>query len=164
MLSISVAVANNNVIGAAGSSKLLWHLPADLKRFRELTDSKVIIMGYNTFVSLGRMLPNRKHVVLCGEDVELEENENLKVVRSIDDLQTYVDDDNENFVIGGGSVYAQLISKTSKLYITRIYYNFDGEVKFPEYSGDEWRLVEEQIGVKDDKNIYDYEFLVYHRR
>ena len=99
MLSIIVAIANNNVIGK--DNKLIWHLPEDLKRFKNLTTGHNIIMGRKTFESLGRVLPNRKHIVLCN-DVSLNiENENVEVLSDVNLLDKYIKSDEENFVIGG---------------------------------------------------------------
>ena len=103
MLSIIVAVANNNVIGK--DNKLIWHLPEDLKRFKALTTGHTIIMGRKTFESLGRVLPNRKHIVLCN-DVNLNiENENVEVLSDISMLEKYINSAEENFVIGGATIY-----------------------------------------------------------
>ena len=117
MLSIIVAVANNNVIGK--DNKLIWHLPEDLKRFKALTTGHTIIMGRKTFESLGRVLPNRKHIVLCN-DVNLNiENENVEVLSDISMLEKYINSAEENFVIGGATIYKLLLPKASKLYITK---------------------------------------------
>ena len=113
MLSIIVAVANNNVIGK--DNKLIWHLPEDLKRFKALTTGHTIIMGRKTFESLGRVLPNRKHIVLCN-DVNLNiENENVEVLSDISMLEKYINSAEENFVIGGATIYKLLLPKASKL-------------------------------------------------
>ena len=89
MLSIIVAIANNNVIGK--DNKLIWHLPEDLKRFKNITTGHTIIMGRKTFESLGRVLPNRKHVILCN-DMELNiDNENVIVLEDISLLKEYID-------------------------------------------------------------------------
>ena len=97
MLSIIVAKAKNDIIGK--DNDLIWHLSEDLKRFKQLTTGHTIIMGRKTFESLGRVLPNRKHVVLSqNPDYRIEE-ENVEVVHSIQELQKYIEDDEENFVI-----------------------------------------------------------------
>ena len=107
MLSIIVAIAKNNVIGK--DNKLIWHLPEDLKRFKRLTTGHNIIMGRKTFESLGRVLPNRKHIVLCN-DMKLDINdENVEIVDSIDKLKQYEEAEEENFVIGGATIYKLLL-------------------------------------------------------
>ena len=162
MLSIIVAVAKNNVIGK--DNKLLWHLPEDLKRFKRLTTGHTIIMGRKTFESLGRVLPNRKHVVLCN-DAELSiEDENVEVLDDISKLDKYETSEEENFIIGGASIYKLLLPKANKLYITKINQEFEGDVFFPEIDENEWQVVEREKGVKDEKNPYDYEYVTYIRK
>ncbi len=161
MLSIIVAVAKNNVIGK--ENKLIWHLPADLKHFKEITLGHTIIMGRKTFESLGRVLPNRKHVILCN-DMELNvENENVEVLEDVSMVKKYVDDEEENFVIGGATIYRLLMPYADKLYITHINQEFDGDVTFPEINKDEWKVVSREKGVTDEQNPYDYEFVNYER-
>ncbi len=162
MLSIIVAVAKNNVIGK--DNKLIWHLPEDLKRFKRLTTGHTIIMGRKTFESLGRVLPNRKHVVLCN-DAELSiEDENVEVLDDISKLDKYETSEDENFIIGGASIYKLLLPKANKLYITKINQEFEGDVYFPDIDENEWQVVEREKGVKDEKNPYDYEYVTYVRK
>ncbi len=97
MLSIIVAKAKNDVIG--NNNELIWHLPEDLKRFKELTTGHTIIMGRKTFESLGRILPNRKHVILTQNKNYKIENDNVEVVHEIEELQKYINEEEENFVI-----------------------------------------------------------------
>ena len=161
MLSIIVAVAKNNVIGK--DNKLIWHIPADLKHFKDITSGHTIIMGRKTFESLGRVLPNRKHVILCN-DMELNiENENVEVLEDVSMVKKYVDDEEENFVIGGATIYRLLMPYADKLYITHINQEFDGDVTFPEINKDEWKVVSREKGVTDEQNPYDYEFVNYER-
>ena len=126
MLSIIVAVAKNNVIGK--DNKLIWHLPEDLKRFKKLTTGHTIIMGRKTFDSLGWVLPNRKHVILCNDREMNIDDENVEVLEDISMLKEYVESEEENFVIGGATIYKLLIPYANKLYITEINENFDGDV------------------------------------
>ena len=129
MLSIIVAISENNVIGK--DNKLLWHLPEDLKRFKELTTGHTIIMGRKTFESLGKVLPNRKHIVITRDKDYNEKNENVEIINDINAIYKYVNDDEENFVIGGAIIYNQLIKITKKMYITKIYEKYDGDAYFP---------------------------------
>ena len=161
MLSIIVAVAENNVIGK--ENKLIWHLPEDLKRFKKLTTGHTIIMGRKTFESLGRVLPNRKHVILCN-DMELNiEDENVEVLEDISMLKQYIDSTEENFVIGGATIYKLLLPYANKIYLTLIHEKFEGDVFFPEIDEREWKIVETEKGLKDEKNPYDYEYITYTR-
>ena len=189
MLSIIAAIANNNVIGR--DNKLIWHLPEDLKRFKELTTGHTIIMGRKTFESLGRVLPNRKHVVLCksgklaipemqktqdknaetdqkvnlvNDKKNITENmENVIIIHNIEDLKPYIESQEENFVIGGASIYEQLMPYATKMYITKIENNFEGDRYFPEIKENEWRIVSVEKGLKNEKNPYDYEYINYVR-
>lgn len=162
MLSIIVAVAENNVIGK--DNKLIWHLPADLKRFKEITTGHTIIMGRKTFESLGRVLPNRKHVILCN-DMEMNvEDENVEVLEDISMLDKYIQDTEEHFIIGGATIYKLLMPKANKIYLTLIHEKFDGDVYFPEISDEEWKIVDRTAGITDEKNPYNYEFITYVRK
>lgn len=162
MLSIIVAISDNNVIGK--DNKLIWHLPEDLKRFREITTGHTIIMRRKTFESLGRVLPNRKHIVLTRDKSYQVDNENVEIVNDIERLEEYINPEEENFVIGGAIIYRQLMSKVDKLYITRIHEKFEGDAYFPVINEEEWKETERYQGIKDDKNIYDYEFITYVRK
>ena len=142
MLSIIVAIANDNVIGK--DNKLIWHLPEDLKRFKSLTTGHTIIMGRKTFESLGRILPNRKHVILCN-DMEMNiDDENVEILEDISMLQKYIDSEEENFVIGGATIYKLLMPYANKLYITKINESFEGDVYFPKINEEEWKEVKKR--------------------
>ena len=162
MISIIVAVAKNNVIGK--NNQLIWHLPEDLKRFKALTYGHTILMGKNTFVSLGRVLPNRKHIVLYDKTDFNVEDENVEIVHSLDDFIKYRDIDEEVFVIGGAMVYGQMIDYAEKLYITEIDEEFDGDVYFPKIDKSIWKEVEREKGIKNEKNNLDYDFVTYIRK
>ena len=161
MLSTIVAIANNNVIGK--DNKLIWHLPEDLKRFKQITTGKNIIMGRKTFESLGRVLPNRKHIILCN-DADLNINdENVTIVDDINRLGEYINKEEENFIIGGATIYKLMLPKVDKLYITKINQEFDGDVYFPEISEENWKITQRVKGKKDEKNPYDYEYITYEK-
>ncbi len=161
MLSTIVAIAKNNVIGK--DNKLIWHLPEDLKRFKNITTGKVIIMGRKTFESLGRILPNRKHVILCN-DMEMNiEDENVEILDSIEKLDKYINSEEECFVIGGATIYKLLMPYVEKLYITKINEEFEGDVYFPEIDEKIWKEVAREKGIKNDENPYDYEYITYEK-
>ena len=161
MLSIIVAVASNNVIGK--DNKLLWHLPEDLKRFKTLTTGHTIIMGRKTFEALGHVLPNRKHIVLTHNPDYKVDDENVEIVHSVSEIQKYVDDDNENFVIGGAIIYRMLMDYCQKMYVTRIAKNFEGDAFFPKIDEAKWKVVSREKGIKDENNTLEYEFIDYTR-
>ena len=162
MLSIIVAISENNVIGK--DNKLLWHLPEDLKRFKELTTGHTIIMGRKTFESLGGILPNRKHIVITRDTNYKVENNNVEIMNDIQEIDKYINDNEENFVIGGAIIYSQLIKKAKKMYITKIYKKFEGDAYFPKIDENEWKIIETKKGIKDEKNPFDYEYITYVRK
>ncbi len=162
MLSIIVAVAQNNAIGK--DNKLLWHIPDDLKRFKELTTNHTIIMGRKTFESLGRVLPNRKHVIFTNNPDYTVNNPNVVIVHSILDIQKYIDSDEECFVIGGALIYNLLMPKAKKMYITRINKVFDGDAFFPKIDENKWIEVYREKGKKEEENDLDYEYINYELR
>lgn len=162
MLTIIVAIANDNVIGK--DNKLIWHLPEDLKRFKSLTTGHKIIMGRKTFESLGRVLPNRKHIILCN-DMEMDiDNENVEIVDDISKLDKYINSEEECFVIGGATIYKLLMPYANKMYITKINQSFEGDVYFPEIKETEWKSVESKKGLKNEENPFDYEYITYVRK
>ena len=162
MLSIIVAIANDNVIGK--DNKLIWHLPEDLKRFKSLTTGHTIIMGRKTFESLGRVLPNRKHVILCN-DMELNiDNENVEILEDISMLDKYINSEEENFVIGGATIYKLLMPYANRLYITKINESFEGDVFFPEIKEDEWKEVKREEGLKNEEHPFEYYYIDYIRK
>lgn len=161
MLSIIVAKAKNNVIG--NNNQLIWNIPDDLKRFKNLTTGHTIIMGRKTFESLGRVLPNRFHIILSNDKNYKVENENVQVINDINEIDKYSQDNEEHFVIGGAMIYKLLISKCNKLYITQIEKDFEGDAIFPEISEKEWSIIKEEIGPKDSNN-FEYKYIDYMRK
>lgn len=162
MLSTIVAIANGNVIGK--DNKLIWHLPEDLKRFKQITTGKNIIMGRKTFESLGRVLPNRKHIILCNDMKMTIDNENVEILDDISKLDKYINSEEENFVIGGATIYKLLMPYVNKLYITKINEAFEGDVYFPEIKETEWKEISKEKGLRNDENPYDYEYITYVRK
>ena len=160
MLSIIVAKAKNNVIGK--ENKLLWHLPEDLKKFKELTTGHVIIMGRKTFESLGKILPDRKHVVFTNNPDFKVDNENVEIVHSMLQIQEYIENDEENFVIGGAMIYNLLMQYVNKMYVTEIDKEFEGDAFFPKIDLDVWKDVSRKQGNTDEKAKYD--FVIYEKR
>ena len=118
MLSIIVAKAKNNIIGK--DNKLLWNLPEDLKHFKELTTGHTMIMGRKTFQSLGRVLPNRKHIIFSQNPDFKVDDENVEVVHSLLQIQNLIEGKEEVFVIGGAMIYNFLMPYVKKMYVTEI--------------------------------------------
>ncbi len=160
MLSIIVAKSQNNVIGK--NNGLIWNIPDDLKRFKMLTTNHTIIMGRKTFESIGRVLPNRFHIILSNDENYKVNNSNVKIVNNIDELEQYIQDEAEHFVIGGAMIYKLLMPKCNKLYITQVEKEFEGDTFFPEINEKEWKIVKEEIGPKDE-NDFEYRYIDYER-
>ncbi len=161
MLSIIVAKAKNNIIGK--ENKLIWHLPEDLKHFKELTTGHTIIMGRKTFESLGRVLPNRKHVVFSQNPDFKVDDENVEIVHSMLQIQEYIENEEENFVIGGAMIYNLLMPYVTKMYVTQINKDFEGDTFFPRIDENVWKEVSREKGLKNEENNLDYEFITYER-
>lgn len=151
MLSISVAVAKNNIIG--GDNRLLWHIPEDLKRFKENTMNKTMIMGRKTFESLPGILPGRTHVVLTRDKSFKVDSENVIVMHSLEEiLDNYSNTEEEAFIIGGGQFYTSTIDHCNKIYLTSINKDIKGDTYFPIINYDDWNIIyssEEKINPKD---------------
>lgn len=163
MLSIVVAIAENNVIGKEKS--LAWYLPNDLKKFKNLTmtSSKTMIMGRKTFESLPKILPERKHIILTNNMDYKVNDTNVEVVHSIEELKPYIDAMEEYFVIGGGQIFNALYPYTNKMYITEIHENFEGDTYFPQYDKSKWKVIDKREGIVDDKSVYKHTFVTLER-
>lgn len=160
-ISIIVAIASNFAIGK--DNDLLWHISKDLKRFKELTQGHFIVMGKKTYFSLPRRpLPKRTNMIIT--DIEGEEIDDCLMAYSIEDAISKMDSEDENFIIGGGSIYAQFVKHATKMYITRVHKDFEGDVFFPEFNTKEWKLAE-VVDVNDDpQNAFKYSFETYVRK
>ena len=161
MLSIVVAKAKNNIIGK--DNKLLWHLSDDLKRFRALTEEHAIIMGRKTFESLGKVLPNRKHIVFSNNPDFKVNDENVEVVHSLLQIQEYIESEEEAFVIGGAMMYNFLMPYVSKMYVTEIEKEFEGDAFFPRIDDKKWKEISREKGPEDGENNFEYNYVVYQK-
>ncbi len=160
MISFLVAMDENRVIGL--NNDMPWHLPADLAYFKKTTTGHTIIMGRKTYESIGRPLPNRKNVILTRD--QNYKAENCIVIHSVDEaLALMNDNDEEYFVIGGTEIFQQLLPYADRLYITHIYETFAGDTYFPPFDSEEWKIVSREQGIRNEKNPYDYEFLIYEK-
>ena len=160
-LSIIVAIASDGAIGRAND--LLWHLPADLKRFKELTTGHTILMGRKTFESLPRgPLPNRRNIIISRS---LPTQPGAEIYPTIQQAMEACASDEEVFIIGGGEIYRQLLPDTEQIYLTRVQASFpDAEVFFPELDPTEWIEEAREVYPRDERNEYDTELLLLRRR
>ncbi|MBF1381587.1 dihydrofolate reductase [Porphyromonas sp.] len=161
ILSIVVAIALDGAIGRGND--LLWHLPADLKRFKELTTGHTILMGRKTFDSLPRgPLPNRRNIVVSRS---LTARDGVEVYPTIEGALKACKSDEEVFIIGGGEIYRQLLPHTDRIYLTRVQATFpDAEVFFPELDPSEWSETASETFPRDEKNEYDTTLHLLQRR
>lgn len=156
MIKLIVAISKNRVIG--DSNKLIWNLPADLKRFKEVTTGHPIVMGRKTFQSIGRPLPNRRNIIITRD--ETYEAEGCEVVNSIEEALLLTN--NDCFIIGGGEIYKQTLPISNQIYMTVIDSEFEGDTYFPEIDRS-WYISKKEDFLSDDKNAYNYTFIFYER-
>jgi dihydrofolate reductase len=154
-ISIVVAMDTNGVIGR--DNGLPWHLPADLRHFKETTMGKPILMGRKTYESIGRPLPGRTNIVITRDTGYRAEG--CVVVHSIDAALEVAAEQDEMMVIGGADFYRQVMPQTDTIYLTRIHESFDGDTFFPELNAADWQEVERSDHAADDKNPHDYSFI-----
>lgn len=167
MISLIAAVAKNRAIGWRG--KIPWHLPADLKHFRETTMGHPVVMGRKTYESLGKTLPGRTNIVLTRTHLKNTASPEFNppdaaTVPSFKEALDLTDGAGEVFVIGGQSVYEEALPFAEKIYLTLVDAEVDGDTFFPEFNESEWQLLNSEHHEKDEKNHYDYTFLVYERK
>ena len=158
---ISLIAAIDKQGGLGKNNELLCYLPNDLKYFKKTTLNKPIIMVYNTFLSIGKALPNRRNIVLTSKK-GLEVN-NIEFVSTIENALSLCMDANEIMVIGGASIYKQFLSRAHKLYLTSIEHSFDADVFFPSMNAHEWQIISTNRQEIDDKNAYAHAFVVYEK-
>ena len=159
IISLIAAMDKNRVIGK--NNALPWHLPADLKHFKELTIGKPIIMGRKTFASIGKPLPKRTNIILT-RDHDLHA-EGCIIAHSLDDAIKAAGNVEEIVVIGGAEIFKQFLPHAQKMYLTTIDAAFDGDIKFPEWDHAEWKETMREEYYPDKNNKYHHCFLVLER-
>lgn len=168
MLSLIVAVAQNNAIGR--NNELLWHISEDLKYFKSTTTGHPVIMGRKTYESIGRPLPGRRNIVLTRGEMEIPPVKNpqttsMEVVHSLEQVNEIASGEGEFFVMGGGMLYNETFGKADYLYLTKIYaVAEDADTFFPEVRESEWDVVRESELLHDEENDIDFKFIVYKRK
>ena len=162
MLSIIVAKAKNNIIGK--DNKIIWDIPEDLKYFKELTTGHNMIMGRKTFENFENISEDRNYIVFSqNPDWKCVKN-NVRVVHSMLEIQEYIEDDKENFVIGGAMIYNLLMPHVKKMYVTEIDKEFEGDAFFPKINLDIWKEVSRKKGNENNEIPYNYDFVIYERK
>lgn len=158
MISIISALAKNRTIGKKNA--LPWYLPADLKHFKNTTLNKTIVMGLNTFKSIGeKPLPNRKNIILC-DNLNYKAPNGCFLAKSIGQVLEMTKNEQEVMICGGASVYKQFLPLAQRLYLTYIDHDFEGDIFFPEFNMIEWKEVSREEHKPDEKNLYPYSFVV----
>ncbi|MDV6168926.1 dihydrofolate reductase [Flavobacterium sp. DG1-102-2] len=157
-ITLIAAVAENNALGK--DNKMIWHLPDDFKHFKTRTSGHHIIMGRKTFESFPSPLPNRTSVIITRQaDYKAD---GCIIAGSLDEALNACPQDEEVFVIGGGEIYNQSISRADKLDITRVHAEFpDADAYFPQIDESKWKLSEAIFHPKDEKHAYEMTFQVY---
>ena len=160
MITLIVAMGKNREIGK--ENQLLWHLPKDLKRFKELTSGYPIIMGRKTYESIGKPLPNRTNIVISRKNDWFEEG--ILIVGSIKEAVKFAKKiDEEVFILGGGNIYEQTIDFADKLEVTLVDAVLDADTFFPKINEKVWQKTNEERHQKDEKNEFDFCFQTFER-
>jgi dihydrofolate reductase len=161
LLSLLVAISENNVIGK--NNKLPWHLPEDLKYFKNTTWAMPIIMGRKTFESIGIPLPGRTNIVITRN--KKWKGDGVKIVHDLDQARKTGEDLDvkEIFVIGGAEIFKTSLPQADRIYLTRIHQNFEGDAFFPSIDKS-WELISNRDNLPDEKNMYACSFQIWERR
>jgi dihydrofolate reductase len=161
IISLVVAAATNNAIGKDGV--MPWHLPNDLKHFKNVTWGMPVVMGRKTFDSLGKALAGRKNIVITRQPDW--QADGAVAVKSVEDALFLAGetDAKEVMVIGGGEIYRTLFAKAGRIYLTRVEAEPDADTFFPAIDPTQWRLVSQKNHEADEKNAYNYSFQTWER-
>jgi dihydrofolate reductase len=160
MVTIIAAIAENNALGK--NNQLIWHLPADLNRFKKTTLNHAVIMGRKTHESLGKPLPNRINIIITRD--KNYKVENCITVNSLKEALEIASKKDENpFILGGAEIYKQAMPFADKLDITFVHHKFEADVFFPEINKTIWEETSREVFKADEKNKYDYSFVTYIR-
>lgn len=160
MISIIVAASTNNVIGVHG--ELPWKISDDLKRFKQLTMGKPIVMGRLTWESIGRPLPGRQNIIISRQPGFSAEG--CDVVASKAAVLDIAGDSEEIIIIGGGQIYELFLPEAGRLHITRVHTEIEGDAFFPTIDAGSWELVDSEAFAASDKNEFAFEFRTYERK
>jgi dihydrofolate reductase len=160
MVTIMAAIAANNALGK--DNQLIWHLPADLKRFKKTTLNHAVIMGRKTYELLGKPLSNRTNIIITRD--KNYKAEGCVVVNSLKKaLKIAAEVDENPFILGGAEIYKQAMPFTDKLDITFVHHQFDADVFFPEIDKTIWKETSRENFKADENNKYDYSFVTFER-
>ena len=157
MITLIAAIGKNRELGK--DNKLIWYIPDDLKFFRKTTTDHTVVMGYNTYKSIGKALPNRKNIVITTKDIEID---GAVVYHNIDDMLKKEMTNDEVFIIGGASLYKHFYPIASKMYLTEIDdEDKEADVYFPEFDEGDW---DREILFENKDNEVKYKHVLYKRK
>jgi dihydrofolate reductase len=161
MITVIAAIASNKALGK--DNDLIWHLPADLKRFKKVTTGHYILMGRNTYESIGRPLPNRTTIIITRNKNYFKEG--CLIANSLEQAIEMAKPAAQIFIIGGAQIYKETIAKNIavQLDITLVHHSFEADVFFPEIDLKIWKEVAREDYKADEKNDYDYSFVSYQK-
>ena len=163
IFTIVAAAAENDALGK--DNELLWHLPDDFKRFKQITSGHKIIMGRKTFESFPKPLPNRTHIIITRDQHYTIDHSLCIVTHSLKDALNLVDKNETAFVIGGGEIYALAMEFANCIELTRVHHSFEeADTFFPKIDTAQWDLIQEVYHPKDDRHKYDFTYLTYKRK
>jgi dihydrofolate reductase len=161
-ISLVVAASDNHAIGK--DNQLLWHLPKDMRFFKNTTWALPILMGRKTFESLGnKVLPGRMNIIISRQANK--EYEGAKVVTSLEQAIELAkqNDYKELMVIGGGEIYQMALPLADTIYLTRVHTSIEGDTYFPAL-GAEWMLESSEPQLADEKHAFDFDFEIWQRK
>ncbi len=159
-ISLIAALARNRVIGC--SNQLPWRLSADLQHFKALTMGKPVVMGRKTYESIGEPLPGRTNIVVTRDSNYSAEG--CHVVHSIDEALLAAESSDEVMIMGGANLYSQLLPRADRLYLTEVQAEVAGDAWFPELVDTQWQELGRESHLADEKNEFDYDFVVLARQ
>lgn len=164
MITLIAAAAENNSLGK--NNAMIWHLPDDFKRFKQLTSGHFIILGRKTYESLDGPLPNRKHIIITRQENYADKLDAscCQVVDSIEAALAQLPSEEENFVIGGGEIYKLALPFADKIELTRVHDSFDADAYFPVINPEEWNLMHEEFHPKDERHKIDFTYQTFEKK
>jgi len=157
MITIIAAVAANNALGK--NNQLIWHIPADLKRFKKVTSNHHVIMGRKTYESLGKPLPNRTNIIITRNKEYTVEG--CVIVNSLQEAIAVAKEGSNPFILGGAQIYKQALNFANKLDLTLVHHNFEADAFFPEIDLKVWKEISREDFKADEKNSYNYSFVTF---
>lgn len=160
MVTIIAAVGRNKALGK--NNDLIWHLPADLRRFKKVTRGHHVIMGRKTFESLGKPLPSRTNIIVSRNPDYTAEG--CIVVNSLEEALKNAKSDPNPYILGGAEIYKQALSVADQMDLTLVHNDFDADTFFPDFSEENWIEITRQDFEKDEENPYDFSFVQYKKK